>query len=202
MQRILDFLFPPRVDELVIRNATREDFVSILRPILVTQTNPETTALLPLYDPIVRAAVHEAKYHGNTKAFLLLAVSLSEFLTDADMNIKKCVVVPVPLGEKRQKERGFNQIEEVARSAAKKLPLTIDTKILKRTRETDTQIGLRREKRLENMCRAFTCAYSASPHTTYILIDDVVTTGATLQACIDALSSAGASHIVPLALAH
>jgi predicted amidophosphoribosyltransferase len=49
---------------------------------------------------------------------------------------------------------------------------------------------------------AFGATHSADPALTYILIDDVITTGATLQAAVDALTSAGASHIIPLALAH
>ena len=80
--------------------------------------------------------------------------------------------------------------------------LVIDATSLVRTRETISQVSLAREKREENMRGAFRAAHSIDPSHTYIVIDDVITTGATLQAAVDALKEAGAVHIIPLALAH
>jgi ComF family protein len=110
--------------------------------------------------------------------------------------------VPVPLGKERRRERGFNQVEEIARRVAKELGITIDTALLERVRETASQVSLPRRAREENMRGAFSAAHPANPSYTYIVLDDVITTGATLQAAIDALRAAGAQHIIPLALAH
>ena len=205
MMHLFDFLFPPRVDEIVVRGVSDEDILALIAPRLVNTTRPETVVLLPFSDPRVRSVTHEAKYHGSARAFELLALGLAEYLRDAD-DIRNPILVPVPLGRERYKERGFNQVEEVARYALKDLSGkewgAVDTTLLVRTRETVSQVSLPCHEREENMRRAFGAAHLASPTCTYILIDDVTTTGATLQAAIDALTSAGAVHVIPLALAH
>ncbi len=202
MLHLFDLLFPPRVDETALRGVSTDDFLALVAPRLATHTRPGTVVLLPFGDPRVRGAIHEAKYHGSARAFELLSLALTEYLRDADEQPKKMILVPVPLGRRRHKERGFNQVEEIAKRAVKGLGIAIDTSLLIRTRETVSQVSLQREKREENMRGAFGAAHQADPTRTYLIIDDVTTTGATLQAAIDALASAGASHIVPLALAH
>ena len=153
----------------------------------------------------MRAALHEAKYHGNEKAFLLLAAALADYMRGegaSDFSARTCII-PVPLGKERRRERGYNQAEEVARRALEELGgIVVDTTLLTRARETASQVSLPRRDRLENMRGAFRAAHPADPAYTYIVLDDVLTTGATLQAAIDALRKAGAEHIVPLALAH
>lgn len=209
--RFLDFLFPPRADELVLRGISDDEFIAKTSPRLVPETRPGTVALLSFGDACVRSAIHEAKYHGSERAFRLLGSVLADYLRDADdvgRGTSYTCLVPIPLGRERLKTRGFNQAEEVARRASKLLggALAVDTKLLIRTRETVSQISLAREKREENMRGAFRVAQDAAhfinPAHTYIVIDDVITTGATLQSAIGALKDAGAEHIVPLALAH
>ncbi|MEK7604323.1 MAG: hypothetical protein AAB442_00785 [Patescibacteria group bacterium] len=208
--RILDFLFPPRVDEVLVREISTDVFLAHLRPVLIVETRPETTGLLPFHTPLVRATLHEAKYHRNTHAFDLLATALADYLHDiADENYghRKSVIVPVPLGALREKERGYNQVTEVVRKALCELGpnaerFTLIPELLTRTRETRSQVSLPREERLVNMRGAFTVTAPLDSAATYIVIDDVITTGATLQAAIDALRAAGARTILPLALAH
>jgi len=202
----LDFLFPPRTDEAVLRGISDDEFLTLLAPRLAEETLPETVALFPFHAASVRAAIHEAKYHGSERAFELLAAALVEYLRDTDEGFRKPFIVPVPLGKERRKERGFNQVHEVILRALRSLgeegSARIDADILTRVRETVSQISLPRSARIENMRGAFRATRPADPAYTYIVIDDVVTTGATLQAAIDALREAGAAHIVPLALAH
>lgn len=210
--RFFDFLFPPRSDELVLRSVSEDAFLAQVAPRLVAETRPETVALLPFSVVIVRAAIHEAKYRGSERAFRLLGAALAEYLRDADVGFGKPVIVPVPLGKARYRERGFNQVEEIARRALRSLDeegarvFTLDASLLERVKETQTQVSLERRKREENMRGAFTASprlRSAGLHnSTLVVIDDVITTGATLQAAVDALKSAGAKHIIPLALAH
>jgi|GEM_PF-371917 len=215
-----DFLFPPRVDERALRDISNDDFLALIAPQLVPETRPSTVMLLPFSDMRVRNAIHEAKYRGNKRAFELLALALAEYLRDADdfgvtrFNLKSessrlnlVTIVPVPLGIARRKERGYNQVEEIIRNALRILgeewnSFVLEPDLLVRTRETISQVSLPRNKREENMRGAFGTAHSADLACTYIVIDDVITTGATLQAAIDALKEAGAQHIIPLALAH
>jgi ComF family protein len=200
--RFFDFLFPPRVDEALLRDVTTDEFLVLMAPRLVSQTRPDTVALLPFSHPTVRAAIHEAKYHGSEHAFKLLGATLAEYIRDMDEMSQNFLLVPVPLGARRSKERGFNQITEVATRTVKELKIPIDTTLLVRTRETVSQVSLPRHKREENMRGAFGATRPANLTCTYLLVDDVLTTGATLQAAIDALRDAGATHIIPLALAH
>ena len=210
---LFDFLFPPRADEVVLRSISDDDFLSLIKPRIVPETRPSTVALLSFGDPKVRSAIHEAKYHGSERAFRLLGFVLAEYLRDADdiraTRLNLVALVPVPLGKERLKERGFNQVEEVAKRAVQELGIKIETDLLVRTRETVSQISLPRNKREKNMRGAF----SASPRLrrtstaeiskcTFIVVDDVLTTGATLQSAVDALLEAGALHIIPLDLAH
>lgn len=205
MRLLLDLLFPPRADEIIVRKIVDDEFLALVAPRLVPTTHPEVVSLLPLNDPCVRGAIHEAKYHGNTRAFDLLALALSEYLSDCEdmgCTTSHIFLVPVPLGKKREKERGFNQVEEIAKRAGKRLDIAVDTELLIRTRETVSQVSLPRERRVENMRNAFGIAHVPDPLCTYVVVDDVTTTGATLQAAIDTLTNAGATHIIPLALAH
>jgi ComF family protein len=205
--RFFDFLFPPRVDEAVIRDISTDDILALVQPRLVPATRPSTVALLPFHDERVRATLHEAKYHGSERAFKLLGSVLAEYLRGHDdLENTKSRIVPVPLGKERQKERGFNQVEEVSRRALRILGqdggIELDSSALVRTRETLSQVSLPRHTREENMRGAFGAAHPLDPAYTYIVVDDVLTTGATLQAAIDALEKAGAKHILPIALAH
>lgn len=201
----LDFLLPPRTDELALRNISLDTFLARTAPKLVPLTRPGTIALLPFPDTSVRSAIHEAKYHGNKRAFEFLAAALADYLRDADdvgRRTSNIYLVPIPLGRNRRAERGFNQVERICTHAMSALDIKLDETLLERVRETVSQISLPRRTREENMRGAFRATRPADPAATYIVIDDVLTTGATLQAAIDALQKAGAEHIVPLALAH
>ncbi|MDO8623958.1 MAG: hypothetical protein Q7R54_01255 [bacterium] len=209
--RFLDFLFPVRTDEEIVREMTLEQFLSHLEPLLEERTSPAAVALFPFADRKVRAVIHEAKYHGNAKAFDFLSAALVEYLRDAEETSEfghplfeghQISLIPIPLGAKRRKGRGFNQVEEVARRASKELDVVLVTNLLIRTRETASQVSLPRAARAKNMRGAFSTTRRADPNHTYIVIDDVTTTGATLSAALSALKSAGALTILPIALAH
>lgn len=203
MLRFLDFLFPPRDDELALRSVTPDEFLRRMNPMLVPVTSPAAIVLLSYADPVVRSAIHEAKYHGSEQALALLASALGEYLREGeDAKLGKVRIVPIPLSRARERERRFNQAHEIAARAANGLGMDVEADLLLRVRDTASQVSLPREMREENMRGAFAAARSADPSCSYILVDDVVTTGATLQAAIDALTQAGAKHIIPLALTH
>ncbi len=202
LKRWLDFLFPPRPDEIILRGSTRDAFLLLLDPQIIRVTVPETVALLPFNNNFVRSAIHEAKYHGSERAFEFLSAVLVKYLREKTLSARKITFIPLPLGTKRKKERGYNQVEEMLKRVAKELPIEIDPIFLTRARETVSQVSLPRHEREVNMRNAFKAVRLAETEITYVIIDDVVTTGATLQAAINALRDAGATHIIPLALAH
>ena len=199
---LLDLLFPPRPDARRVEDVTMDIFLSLIEPSLFLRTEPGTVTLLSFHHPDVRAAIHEAKYHGTKRAFDLLAEAACTYLADCDERSKDAVLIPVPLGKERLRERGFNQCEEIGRRIRSTTSIPLEMHVLRRTKETPSQVSLKKEDRLRNMEDAFTCNETLSNACTYLLLDDVVTTGATMQAAICALREAGARHILPIALAH
>ena len=104
------------------------------------------------------------------------------------------LIIPMPLHPQRLQKRGFNQAAEIARHAAKKLNVPWSADTLYRLHDTAAQAGLRREERWANLRGAFSCTKPLlGKH--ILLIDDVLTTGASLSACAEVLRYAGASRV-------
>lgn len=110
------------------------------------------------------------------------------------------VVVPVPLHAGRLAERGYNQAALLARPVARVIGAPLACRALVRVRATERQASLDREARLANVVDAFACRGDVRGRRV-LLVDDVTTTGATLNACRSALAVAGARDVVALVLA-
>ncbi len=155
-----------------------------------------------VFDGPVRAALHRAKYRGEHARARelgrrLAAFAESEFapvLRGADL------VVPIPLHPSRRRERGFNQSELLAAPVADALGLAL-VRDLERARSTRPQVGLGREARSRNLSGAFRWSGRRLDGAIVLVVDDVVTTGATLGEAARTLASAGAAGVIGLALA-
>lgn len=110
------------------------------------------------------------------------------------------IIVPVPLHHRRFLERGFNQAEILGRLCAEMLDFSVVTDLLLRQRHTGQQAKLGREARLKNLSGAFIAARRLD-NKTVLLIDDVFTTGSTLQECAQTLKTAGAKEVWGLTFA-
>ena len=123
------------------------------------------------------------------------------------LDAKNAVLVPVPLHPSRQRERGFNQAELLARGLAGSLREAgkgprLETRCLRRTRPTPPQTGLSLAARRENVRGVFAVDHpEVVRDLEAVLVDDVMTTGATLSACAAALKRAGATRVWALTLA-
>jgi len=111
-------------------------------------------------------------------------------------------VVPVPLHARRRRERGYDQAELLARVLARHLGLPLRRKALVRTRYTSQQSLLAMNTRWDNVRGAFAIGRNAlPPHCSVLLVDDVITTGATISECARVLKRAGVARVHALALA-
>jgi ComF family protein len=108
------------------------------------------------------------------------------------------LVVPVPLGRERLRQRGYNQAGLVALELAKALGMPAEPEGLKRVRETRSQVGLDMLARLRNVEDAFQAHPPAIAGHTVLLVDDLYTTGATLSTCAQALITGGAHRVLGL----
>lgn len=151
-----------------------------------------------------RSMIHELKYHSGFYILKDAAKMIAE-ATYYQRYIDNSIFVPVPLHPAKERERGYNQSEKIACMLAE----TTDHRskvenLLIRTEYTQTQTKLNREQRHRNVKNAFALAPDTVviPNQQYILVDDVFTTGATLNACAQVLHNAGATQLKVVTLGH
>lgn len=208
LKLLLSLLFPPRGAEHLVNTAGEDALFAKFAPTTFELSGAHAVGLLPYRDETVRAFILEAKFHDNTRAQEALSALLADFLMERAVEEtafgEKLALVPIPLGEKRHKERGYNQVERVCEMAIAELGTSVVllSNALTRTRETLPQTNLSGDARRENIHDAFQAKEGLDPNFHYLVIDDVVTTGATLLSAITALKKGGAVKISAIALAH
>lgn len=155
--------------------------------------------------------LHTLKYNWATNLTPLLSKIISSSLQFSQTQYwlhlfrsTPAFVLPIPLASRRERERGFNQAALVARaytsafSLSEKINISSD---LVRSRHTSQQARLNKNQREANVVGAFMWNNPTSPPPTVILIDDLITTGATMSSAAQALKQAGAKHVYGFALA-
>ena len=156
-----------------------------------------------LLDRVGKKVIHEIKYHGvrcvlnDLPHWLERCGGIPEYLEDA-------ILIPVPLHRKRLRSRGFNQSLWIAHALNREMERTEVGDLLKRERNTPSQTQLDRKSRKANVKNAFalkrrTCLDAKKP---MVLVDDVYTTGATLDSCAQVLTGMGCEDVRVLALGH
>ncbi len=211
---IFDLLLPRRPTAVLVDEINENEFLMFACPTEVALRRSynsalHVTTLLPYSQKYVQACVLEAKFHKNIRAISHLGAALREYLLnflaeEGAFGVGRFVVIPLPLSESRMKERGNNQVESVVRNAVQGELLEkfyINSSLLVRNRNTTPQTSLSGAERRKNIRGAFGAPQVLSPHHTYILVDDVTTTGSTLAEAIETLRTAGAIHLFAIALA-
>ncbi len=148
-----------------------------------------------LFDGPLKEAIHSYKFSSTRRLAAPLAALLCSLgLPPAD------AVTAVPLSKRRMLERGFNQSMLIGREVARKTGARLLPHALKKVKDTPAQAGLNRKERILNLKGAFICGDCVSGKTV-LLVDDVITTGATARECSKALVAAGAREVYIAALA-
>ena len=199
----IDFITPPLCDRLglPLPFASGEDLqlssMALRHPPVYGRARAAAR-----FDGVMRDLVHGLKYADRHEAVTLFGRMLfsagTDLLRDADM------LMPVPLHRARLWKRRFNQAAILAGRLSMAAGLPLELRALRRIRRTTSQVGLSRGERRRNVADAFAVAPGAAARIAgkrILLVDDVITTGATLGACAQVLKAAGATEVDCLALA-
>lgn len=161
-----------------------------------------TVARAPLlYDGEVKALIHGLKY--NHKKYI--GEYMGEFLVDEYIknNFKADIIVPIPLNKNRFKQREYNQAEVICHALTEKLNLSLNLDNFIRTIDTPTQTELSKQERKQNLSSVFKVLdKSVFKDKIILLVDDVYTTGATMEEASHTLLDAGAKSVIALSVAH
>jgi ComF family protein len=160
---------------------------------------------LGIYRGVLRDAIHNLKYRDKPQLARPLAKLLADYAkahASKFNDLQFDAVIAIPMHPSRRRQRGYNQAERIASAFSKELDVKIETSVIKRSRNTKSQVGLSARERAKNLTDAFTIPTpEITLGKTYLLIDDVTTTGATLDECAKALKAAGAEAVYALTLA-
>jgi ComF family protein len=151
------------------------------------------------YSGLARNAIHSLKYKNNIALGYFFSKKLCHIIEHAAWDFD--LVIPVPLSSKHFRERGFNQSALIARPLAHLLRKKYAGRILYRIRETKSQVNLTAEERHVNVKGAFWGNPAKLNGRTVLLVDDVITTGATMENCVTALLASGAKKVYCISVA-
>jgi len=218
---LLDLLFPPRcvgcreVGNLLCARCSER--FELVEPPLCPHCGRSTAngRLCPrcLHDPLqldgarsvayfdgtLREAIHHFKYSNRQGLAVPLGKLMGDYWQQSPLPAE--IIVPVPLHPGRLTERGYNQAALLARELGKDIALPVSENGLVRVRATRPQVDLNAGERKENVRGAFHCPGMGLKGKRVLLIDDVYTTGATLEACSIALRQVGVRSVWALTLA-
>ncbi|HSQ26183.1 MAG TPA: ComF family protein [Anaerolineales bacterium] len=151
------------------------------------------------FDGPVRNALHRLKYQGDIALGEVLARPMLQLLQNLQWEID--CILPVPLAIDRQRKRGYNQAALLAYPLALGAGIFYGAKGLVKIKETQTQVGLTFEQRHENVEGAFRAYSKIVKNRKVLVVDDVTTSGATIESCASAIMEAGADRVYGMTLA-
>ncbi|MDP8262292.1 MAG: ComF family protein [Candidatus Ancaeobacter aquaticus] len=163
----------------------------------------EQLIALGIYEGDLKKCIHALKFEKKEYISKWFSDALVSFIESYSINIRNYdCIVPVPMHPLRKKERGFNQAELIARSLSKKLQIPYARGVLKRVKIGEVQSGLNKKKRQQNVEDAFVVTSpDVIKNNTVLLVDDIYTTGATVQSAARLLRVNGARKVSVCVLA-
>lgn len=187
----------PRTGEIAIEGNITEDkfhdYPNVVRCAAWLQYSPKN---------ITGQLIHKLKYQSHPWIGYYLGRAVAEEYIPFDFFNTIDIIIPVPLHPKRLRERGYNQAEWIARGIREEIGVPIDTAHVKRIVDNTKQAHLIGPERKKNVSNIFRVDHPEELyHKHILLVDDVITTGATLRSCIQATKSIRGCRISVLALA-
>jgi ComF family protein len=166
-----------------------------------SEDRPSFTKLRSIYayQDELRNALHRLKYSNDLGVGEILGQKCAEFLTLLNWEVD--LILPVPLGKKRRRERGYNQSALIALPLALIMKIPFCSNAILRKKETITQLEFKAEERKKNVKDAFSANPTLVLEKNVLIIDDVITTGSTMDACALELKRAGARNVYGLSVA-
>lgn len=225
-EKILDYIYPPRcpvcdrISQTGICSSCKKKLLRIDRDYCLKCGKPLTDSrkeycpdcrrhhhvfdrnrALFSYQGPLRISVYQIKY-GNRRDFARvygqeIAVTFSQWIRQRNIT----QIIPIPLHPSRYRERGYNQAAVIAREIGKNLGIPVKQHVLRRVKKTQPQKLLAGNYRNENLRQAFALYPKAFPGENVLLVDDIYTTGATLDAAAACLKKAGAKHVYGVTVA-
>lgn len=208
---IFDFLFPKSERVRLIEKMTVEEYMLMAKNSDdIIKHDFTIIPLLNYKEPLVKDTVWEIKYRKNRKLIQLAAEIISSEIParleneSAYYHFEDFILVPIPLSKKRFKFRGYNQAQLITKELQTRHSF-ISSNALEKIKETKTQTSLGRSERIKNQKDAFRVKkemLAFIKNQNIIILDDVTTTGATLEEAKKVLMKAGARRVVGVTLAH
>lgn len=140
--------------------------------------------------------IHLLKYQRTLTLSKYFATAIAPIIKKDNYNY----ITGIPLNPIKEKERGYNQSALIAEEIGKNLNITVKNKLIRRIKNTPSQTKFNREQRIKNMQDAFNCTLNLEGQH-IIIVDDIITTGSTLNACAEVLKINGAAKVTAVALA-
>lgn len=162
-----------------------------------TQVKAATSLLFFTKNGLTQNLLHQLKYSGQKEVGVRLGELIGSEIQNEERFARADAIIPVPLHPKKLQLRGYNQSTLLAQGIAQSLNISLYEHGLRRQIHTETQTKKGRYERWENVAEAFMCPSPAELlGKSIMLVDDVLTTGATLEACAKPLQQAGASVLI------
>ena len=155
-------------------------------------------------DRELQSILHELKYGGKTRVGLILGRMLGERIREAVLPQEIDACIPVPLHRAKHRERGYNQSELICRGIRDAVGIRDSSSLIRRVRHTVSQTTLSVEERRSNVDGAFAVSRRSPGRIkgkNFLVVDDVITTGATIRECATVLKGAGAAEVIACSVA-
>ena len=152
------------------------------------------------YNDMVSKSIYRFKYYNRRTYAECYGAAIALRCGEKIKGWQADVIIPVPIHKRKMIKRGYNQAELIARVVGEKMNIAVDERCLLRTVNTRPQKEMNKSERVQNLKKAFVVAEGAIKFKKIILIDDIYTTGSTIDACARALLEAGAKEIYFISL--